>query len=287
MRIKRYLRNSVEFTLRQAGYELAPLGVSAPKLSFIPFKKTLRSAQKLGISVGDYIDRTSNVPGATQQAIDQMQALGIFDRDFQRICEIGPGSGRYLEKIKQKCSSAYYEIYEIEPDWAQWLVETYHVTAQPCDGKSLSSTPSKSVDFVHAHKVFTCIPIMASFQYFNEMARVIKDEGIILFDIINENCLDHDTLEKWFQVGYFYPVMLARQFVIDYFQNLGVHLIGNFYSAIGPGKSEYLIFSSHKVWRDTAIEETMAIPNIGFENMRYPQKRYRFSIYLVECSCSS
>lgn len=243
MNIRRIVRNSVNSIFRQLGYEVVRLGNSTPRLSYIPIRKTLNSAKRSGLSVGEFIDRTSNIPGATQMAIDQMEAFGLFDREYTSICEIGPGSGRYLEKIKQKYNSAYYEIYEIEIDWANWLVSTYHVTAKHCDGKSLSDTPSESIDFLHAHKVFTCIPLMASLQYFTEIARVVKKGGIILFDIMDEDCLDQTILSKWFQVGYYYPVMLSRQFTIDYFRRMEVQFLGSFYAPTGPGRSEYLIFS--------------------------------------------
>jgi hypothetical protein len=75
------------------------------------------------------------------------------------------------------------------------------------------------------------------------MARVITDHGIILFDIISENCLEPDLLEKWFKSNHYYPVILPRQFVVDYFHQSGVNLINSFFSPTGPGKSEYLIFS--------------------------------------------
>jgi hypothetical protein len=51
------------------------------------------------------------------------------------------------------CNPAYYEIYETAGDWEKWLVDKYQVTSHPTDGRSLSSTPSGSIDLVQAHKV--------------------------------------------------------------------------------------------------------------------------------------
>jgi hypothetical protein len=68
--------------------------------NFIPIEQTLREASRAGLSVGDYIDSVmNNTPGATQLTIDGMHRLGVFDQKIDTICEIGPGSGRYLEKI--------------------------------------------------------------------------------------------------------------------------------------------------------------------------------------------
>ena len=79
---------------------------------FVPLRATQRRARAAGLSVSDYIDMNFNAPGATQETIDKMCQLGTFDNRPQRVCEIGPGSGRYLEKVKLLTSPQYYEIYE-------------------------------------------------------------------------------------------------------------------------------------------------------------------------------
>jgi hypothetical protein len=108
---------SVKHAIKQAvNAALSPLGVQVVGLhshewadvsSFIPFRETMEAAKQAGLSVGDYIDTVMNkVPGATQSTIDQMSALGVFSAPVQSIVEIGPGSGRYLEKTIKICSPA-------------------------------------------------------------------------------------------------------------------------------------------------------------------------------------
>jgi len=48
------------------------------------------------------------VPGATQETIDQMSRLSACDNHPQSSCEIGPGSGRYREKIKELAQPAVF-----------------------------------------------------------------------------------------------------------------------------------------------------------------------------------
>ena len=90
---------------------------------YIPFQKTLVDAKKCGLSVGDYIEMKYNVPGTPQYTIDQMTELGVFDSPIKHICEIGPGSGRYLEKVMKVCSPDSYEIYETAGDWKERLIK--------------------------------------------------------------------------------------------------------------------------------------------------------------------
>ncbi|GIK40329.1 MAG: hypothetical protein BroJett011_41620 [Chloroflexota bacterium] len=213
---------------------------------YIPFEETLAGANEAGLSVGDYIDVRHNKPGATQETIDQMAALGVFRNKIERVCEIGPGSGRYLDKTLQACNPAYYEIYETAGEWEKWLVQKYKVTSHPTDGKSLAYTPSCSIDLVQAHKVLPGQPSLTICRYFVEMARVVRDGGKVVFDVVTEDCLDNATLEQWFVAdgGYqHYPCLMPKQYTIDFFCERHFSFDGSFLVPMAPGKTECLVFT--------------------------------------------
>jgi SAM-dependent methyltransferase len=213
---------------------------------YIPFSPTLATAQKAGLSIGDYIDTHFNVTGATQATLDRMKELGVFQGQIDRVCEIGPGSGRYLEKTLKACSPSYCEIYETAIDWEKYLVQTYQVVAHPTDGKSLASTPSASIDLVQAHKVMPGQPSLVMCRYFEEMARVVRTGGKIVFDIVTEECLDDTTLKVWLAAGagyQHYPCLIPKQFAIDFFQRRGCSCDGSFLVPMEPGKTECFVFT--------------------------------------------
>lgn len=227
-----------------AGLRLIRLGRDFK--DYIPIQETLSSAQKAGMSVGDYIDFTYNVPGSTQLTIDKMAELGVFDNGIERICEIGPGSGRYLDKTIKACNPRYYEIYETAQDWTNWLVETYGVTALPADGWSLNNTPSNSIDLVHTHKMLYAQPVLTICNYFLEMARVASDRGKLVFDIMTEECLNGEMLDNWFASGVRDPKsMISKQYAIDFFRDRGFLFNGSFLIPMLPGVTEYLVFSKN------------------------------------------
>jgi hypothetical protein len=210
---------------------------------YIPFEETLNGAKEMGLSVGDYIDLKFNVPGSTQDTIDQMDKLGAFDFAQAHVCEIGPGSGRYLVKTIEKCKPEYYEIYETAPKWASWLASEYHAVSQPTDGMKLSATPGKSMDLVHSHKVLNGLKIINICQYFYEMARVVKEHGVIVFDILTEDCLDEGTTQKWLASSADYITsMTAKQFTVDFFARRGFRCMGDFFATSLPGKTHYFVF---------------------------------------------
>jgi len=235
-------RNKLNHFLGPAGFQLLRPGEKDHIKFYQPFRRTHEAARKAGLSVGEYIDMKFQVPGATQTTIDQMAAYGVFNSKIDSICEIGPGSGRYLEKVQRLCSPRSYEIYEPDKEWCDWLVQTYVVTAKDSDGRCIRSTLSDSMDLVHAHKVFVCLPFVVACQYFDEMIRVAGPNGQIVFDIVDESCMDDTTLEKWITSGIHYPCMLPRKFVIDFFSRRSCSLLASFFAPMIPGQSEYLVF---------------------------------------------
>jgi hypothetical protein len=240
--LRKAVRKTLSAGLGFAGFELLRRGERDYVKSFLPLRATLQAARKAGLSVGDYVDRRHQVPGATQAAIDQLAGLGVFDRKIQSICEVGPGSGRYLEKVQRLCAPGCYEIYETEREWSDWLVRNYHVKAHDADGKSLSQTASQSIDLAHAHKVFVYLPFVGTCQYFSEMVRVTRPGGYIVFDIVSEECMTDVEIDRWVSSATYYPCITPRAFVINFFARRGCSLRGSFFAPLRPGQSEYLFF---------------------------------------------
>jgi hypothetical protein len=210
---------------------------------YIPFQQTLAGAKAAGLTVGDYIDQKHNVAGATHRAIDEMRVLGVFDGPVQTICEIGPGSGRYLSKTLEACRPSHYEIYETARPWAEYLVREYKVLFRPTDGRSLSHTPTASVNLVHAHKVFVVTPWTTTCSYFLEMIRVTVPGGFIVFDCMTEPCLEAGTLEGWISWGSgYYPCLFPRGYLLQFFESRGCSLVGSFFEPMKPGKTETFVF---------------------------------------------
>ena len=212
---------------------------------FLPLKETLAAAGAVGLSVGDYID-SKHHDHATQDTIDGLKSLGVFGSKIETVCEIGPGSGRYLERVIRACRPAHYEIYETAADWANWLAQKHQVVLQPCDGRTLSATPSDSMDLVHTHKLFPCRPILYTCSYWQEMCRVTKKGGLVVFDIATEQCLSGPYLKSWMEEQPWdwdwTPYLISRSFVSDFFAQNGFTLVGSFFIPLWPGRTECFAF---------------------------------------------
>jgi hypothetical protein len=229
-------------TLGLYGFQLLRPGENAHIVSFQPFKQILKEAKKAGLTVGNYIDWKFHIPGATQSTIDQLARFGAFEGKVQRVCEVGPGSGRYLEQVQRLCAPSTYEIYETDQEWSDWLARTYHVTAHNADGTTLRDTATESVDLVHAHKVFVYLPFVVTCQYFDEMIRIARPGAQIVFDIVSENCMPDPILKKWIASCIYYPCIMPREFVIQLFATRQCSLQASFFAPMMPGQSEYLVF---------------------------------------------
>ncbi|WP_234367505.1 MULTISPECIES: class I SAM-dependent methyltransferase [Streptomyces] len=234
--------------LRRAGFDIVrSINNRGGVDDFIPFEATMRAARAAGLPIGDYIDEVmSGTPGATQSTIDELRALGVFAARPETVLEIGPGSGRYLEKTLRECSPGRYEVYETAAPWADYLVDTFGVVAQPVAGFTLAPTPDNSIDLVHAHKVFNTVTFLGASRYFFEMARVTRPGGRIVFDVMTETCLDPASVHAWATKGGAghdsYPAAMPRQTCVDLFASLGCSLEASFLAPMGIASTEVLVF---------------------------------------------
>ena len=249
----RKLREPV-LNLFNANRALARLGLRVSRIrhdwgdvsTYIPFAETIADAARAKLSVGDYVDAIQGISGATQSTIDGMKRLGVFHKPIHALAEIGPGTGRYLEKTLRECSPGRCEIYETAGEWAAYLKKTFPVILQPTDGTSMQPTASASTDLVQAHKVFSTIPFIVTVRYWREMVRVARPGAHIVFDVMTENCLSPAVVEEWGRLGIpmhsSYPAALPYKVVVDFFAAHRVQLLGTFLSPMPPGETEVFVF---------------------------------------------
>jgi hypothetical protein len=209
---------------------------------YILANDTVKAAKADGLSVCDYVEKLWNQVGETQKVIYKMKDFGAFEFDNPAVCEIGAGTGRYMEKVIENCNPSRYESYETASDWAEWLQKEYPIISQPTDGFSLNHTVDNSMDLIHAHGVFVYIKFLDSIRYFNEMIRTTKPDGLIIFDCYTEDCMDDKTLKKWLLSKHNFPTVLANDYIVNYFKKRNFRFLGNFFNVHGQGKSKYFIF---------------------------------------------
>ena len=211
-------------------------------LDYISAKETISAAKADGLSVCDYVEKEWNQVGETQKVIDKMKDFGAFERTNPTVCEIGAGTGRYMEKILEVCEPTKYESYETAQDWAEWLQGQYPIISHPTKGSSLEHTNDSSIDLLHAHGVFVYIPFFDTARYFREIDRVTKNGTYIVFDCITEDCLDDKNLNSWISSDYDYPRPVYESFILNSFPQQKYELLGTFFSKYGQGKSKYFVF---------------------------------------------
>lgn len=217
-----------------------------PKSSgYIGALETVNGAKQQGLSVSDYVEKIWDQQGATDLVIQHMKEAGSLV-PCERVCEIGPGTGRYLERVQKQVHPVQHDIYEVAEDWAAWLAETYAVTWQPTDGHTLKSTPDASCGLVHAHGVFVYLPLLHSFEYFLEMCRVCAPGGFVVFDFYSDKDFDLNTVKHWLSFVDRYPVILPKDTILELFRENQFHLRGEFSNKHGHGFSRYLVFQKDK-----------------------------------------
>ncbi|MEU4293089.1 class I SAM-dependent methyltransferase [Kribbella sp. NPDC026596] len=209
---------------------------------FLPAKETIAAAKRAGLTVGDYLDRYSAEPQVTAAAVQALLQIGALSNGVERVCEIGPGSGRYAEKIIEALRPSAYEIYETASDWLPYLRRLPHLVECPADGHTLSATPTESVDLVQAHKLFVYIPFVTTVGYLEEMARVVRPGGVVAFDIVTENCLDEQTTKTWVAENAAIYMLTPRAWTIELLERRGLDLLGSHFEPLSGALTELLVF---------------------------------------------
>ena len=70
--------------------------INSNKQGYISANETVKSAQKEGLSVCDYVENIWNQKGGTQKVIDNMAKFEVFQNANATVCKIGAGTGRYM-----------------------------------------------------------------------------------------------------------------------------------------------------------------------------------------------
>ncbi|KUF18192.1 MULTISPECIES: class I SAM-dependent methyltransferase [Streptomyces] len=236
-------RGGVNRVLRPFGVQMVRGYSDDPAIApFLSARKVVGAARRAGISVEDYIDRYSAVPGATADAVDALLALADLGEHVQRVCEIGAGTGRYASRVIAATHPATYEVYETAADWLPHLRALPNVAVQPADGHTLSATATESVDLVHSHKLFVYVPLVVTIGYLDEMARVARPGGVVAFDVVNENCLDDAMTKNWVAGRATIYGMISRSWLLDRLDRRGLSLLGSHFVPLSGGRAELLVF---------------------------------------------
>lgn len=210
---------------------------------YISAKDTIKKAKSSGLTVCEYVENLWNIKGQTDEIISELRIIGAL-KPCEEVCEIGPGTGRYLERILLEVKPKRYHIYEVAWDWAKYLEKKYSpaVIRHNADGHTLRYTPDNSCGLVVAFGVFVYLPVLNSFEYFMEMCRVVTKNGYIVFDCFLDESWNETVIQKWIASGHTYPALLPINLLVDFFKRRGCKLIHRFSKKYGCDFSDYLVF---------------------------------------------
>ena len=221
---------------------------------YIDAKETVKKAKKAGLSICKYLESQEDDQGKAgrrDRIINRIKAIGVFDNCIN-ICEIGTGTGMYLEKVIEFARPKRYEIYEIADDWVEYLRKTYakkgalELVFHNADGVSLKETLKNSCDLVHAHGVFVYLPLVQTFKYLHECARVCKEGGFIIFDCYLDKSFDYETIKKWINGKWQFAVILPEKSILDFAKENSLCLINHFTEIHASSFVDYFIFKKIK-----------------------------------------
>lgn len=239
MSIQRTLKNSANRLLAPLGLQLAR---SEPfRHAYLDKNETVLAAKEKNLSVSAYVQELWGSGALVRETMERMQKLGALTSATQTICEIGAGTGQFVEETLRVVKPLRYEVYEANHGWAEFLSQNYPVVIQPCDGVSLAATPNNSVDLVTSHGVFVYTAFLTTMSYLREIARVLKVGGYAFVDVACQHCFSPTDVEHWLAGEQRYPAFLSCDFVQSHCESLGLKGRAEYMCGAGPGRTHYLL----------------------------------------------
>lgn len=247
--LKSYFLAEIKKLLNKHGYSLQKTGAG-----FIDARETITAAKKASLSICGFRESQETNPlkkGRRNRIIEKLKENKVFE-NCKTVCEIGTGTGMYLEKVLEIANSYKYEVYETSIDWVKYLKETYSginnckLLLHSADGISLKETQTGTCDLVHAHAVFVYIPLLNIISYLNECVRVCKKNGYIVFDCFLDTFFSIKTSSVWISNNHLFPVIFPKKMLLDFIEQNDLAIVTTFDEIYGDSYSNYLILRKIK-----------------------------------------
>lgn len=216
---------------------------------YINASQTVAEAKKHRISVCEYLESNEADPrkrGRRDRIIDELQVTGVLQQHYQ-VCEIGAGTGQYLQRIIELAHPTVYEVYETNQGWVNFLKNEYNglngckLLCHPADGHTLGYTADNTCDLVHAHGVFVYLPLLQSISYLKECVRVCRPGGYIVFDYYPAEEFTLSVVDAWLASPHRFPVVIPRNLLEQFAQHNCLLVVQDFPIIHGASHVKYII----------------------------------------------
>ena len=188
------VRHAFEFgasrVLAPLGYELRDRILGERPEGFAGY---LASAEQAGMDVNDYEEQRLGwrLPSPTLE-----QLVYPLLRPDSRVCEIGPGTGRWSRHLLERIPRGQLHLVDPSP-WMVRFLRHYFASApnvQACvnDGQSLPFEQAGWLDVVFSANTFVELKLGVIWEYAQDFARCLKPGGCVVLDYI-----DPTTAEGW------------------------------------------------------------------------------------------
>ena len=180
---KRIFESAVSRALRPLGYELRDRVLSERPEGFPAY---LADAQAARMDVNDYEEQRLGwrPPLPTLEA-----TIFPFLREDSKVCEIGPGTGRYTRHILQRIPRGEMHLVDLSPWMVRFLTDYFggdtRVRAVANDGLSLPFDVDAWLDVIFVAATLVSTKLGVVYLYAREFARTLKPGGILAFDYVD------------------------------------------------------------------------------------------------------
>lgn len=197
--MRRVVQAVASRALRPLGLEVRAPGPPPPDARAWAFPYLLDQARQRGMDVNDYEETLEGWEPAGPR-FDALLAPHLGPSS--RVCEIGPGTGRWSRHLVSRLPSGELHLVDHSPWLCDFLREYFRadprVHVHLNDGCHLDPLPDGAFDLVACIGGFVAMNLGVIMRYGQEMARVLRPGGAAVVDYID---VGRDEGWRWLEAN--------------------------------------------------------------------------------------
>lgn len=151
----------------------------------VDWNRRARTHARFWVATGHHENDTTFIESGRRDALMLLAALGPSHRSSWRALEIGCGVGRLMRMLAPHFAHLYgVDVSgEMIEQSRRFLAGVTNVEAVESNGTDLQAFPDDHVDLVYSYVAFQHMPEEVFVGYLCEAHRVLKTDGVLLFQI--------------------------------------------------------------------------------------------------------
>jgi SAM-dependent methyltransferase len=237
--------NTANKFLLRIGFSIKPVGES---YAYSP--RAVKRLDSRNIDVNTLIEEAARYQSKYGQRdrICERVTSNLSLKNIKNVLEVGPGTGRFTNKILELLNPSKYYVIETSKPWRKYLMKkfgsnpTTQFFAPIPTGHDFSSIESNSIDLLHGHGVFVYLNHVTMYSYLLESIRVIAPGGYLYLEYFSIEKCTSEILDNWHKSIHWFPIFQSDEIVDRLLLKSGFVIMDEWNEMFGESHTRNVLF---------------------------------------------